>query len=63
MNRKEARDILRMYFPCNIFDHPFRSYEELVRKDPIMSKDMMDYIQWGQPMPYKITSYNRGVQE
>lgn len=59
MNRKRAREILRGYFPCNIFDHPFRSYEELRKKDPKMVKDILDYIEWNQPLPYKITEYRR----
>ena len=63
MNRQQARDILREYFPCNIFDHPFRSYEELRRKDSIMADDLLDEIQWNQPSAYTFTEYKRGMNQ
>ena len=54
MNRKTARNILKTFFPCQIDDFKFNSYEALRKKDPIMANDILDYIEWNQPLPYNI---------
>lgn len=50
MNRKQARDIAREMFPCTIYGTHFESYEEMSRKDPIMREDVLDHIQYNEPI-------------
>ena len=62
MNRTHARKILREFFPCYINGQFSCSYEALRRKDPILIKDIMDYIQWSEPMPYKIVKISEELE-
>lgn len=59
MDRARARELLREIFPCCINEIPFRSYEELRKKDTILADDLLDHIQWYEPHQYKITEYKR----
>ena len=54
MLRSEARNILRSFFPCVIQDRKYLTYESLRRKDPILTDDILDYLEWDQPIPYDI---------
>lgn len=54
MLRSTARNILRSFFPCVIMDRKYFTYESLRRKDPILTDDILDHIQWNQPIPYEI---------
>tara|TARA_R110000751_G_C13451883_1_gene444236 strand:+ start:218 stop:445 length:228 start_codon:yes stop_codon:yes gene_type:complete len=51
MNRQQARQILRESFPCILLGNVYTSYEQFQRKDSIACKDVLDYIQWNQPLP------------
>lgn len=50
MNRTQARQQAREMFPCTIYGQYFKSYEEMSRKDPIMRDDVLDHIQYGEPI-------------
>ena len=64
ITRGSARTILRSFFPCVIQDttsyhffricQKFNSYESLRRKDPILADDILDCLEWNQPIPYEI---------
>lgn len=50
MNRQKARDLARELFPMNLYGSDYRSYEELRRKDTIAADDLLDHIQYSEPM-------------
>jgi hypothetical protein len=50
LNRTQARAIARELFPCNLYGTDYRSYEELVRKDSIAASDLLDHIEWNEPL-------------
>lgn len=50
MNRTQARQQARELFPCILYDTHYKSYEELVRKDGIAASDLLDHIQWNEPL-------------
>jgi hypothetical protein len=52
MNRKQAREILRELFPCKFLGHKYNTYEQFMRKDSIACREVLDYIQWHEPMPH-----------
>ena len=51
MNRTQARNIARDMFPCTLYGTFYKSYETLSRKDPIARDDLLDHIQWSEPLP------------
>ena len=56
MNRTRAREQARELFPCTLYGSYYRSYEELRRKDSIACDDLLDHIQWNEPLnPGSIT--------
>lgn len=58
--RTQARELAREIFPCNMYGQNYRSYEELVRKDPIAARDLLDHIQWHEPLsPNSIKEYEK----
>lgn len=50
MNRQRARELAREIFPCTLYDTNYRSYEELRRKDSIACDDLLDHIQFSEPL-------------
>lgn len=57
MNRSKARELARELFPCTLYGTSYRSYEELVRKDRIAASDLLDHIQWNEPLNQGALSY------
>jgi len=50
MNRTRSREIARELFPCTLYGTHYNSYEELRRKDSIACDDLLDHIQYAEPM-------------
>ena len=50
MNRSRARELARKLFPCKLYGTNYKSFESLVRRDRIASIDLLDHIQYNEPM-------------
>lgn len=50
ISRKRAREIARELFPCNLYDHNYSSYDALSQRDPIARDDLLDHIQYNEPL-------------
>ena len=50
MNRNQARIIARDLFPCNLYGTNYKSLGELIRKDRIAYNDLLDHIEFNEPL-------------
>ena len=50
MNRTQARAIARDLFPCNLYGTDYKTFEALVRGDRIAAGDLLDHIQYNEPL-------------
>lgn len=50
MNRQQAREIAYEMFPIDLYGSHYETYKALRRDDPIACDDLLDHIQYNEPM-------------
>ena len=50
MNRTQARELARGLFPCTLYGTYYESYKALRRNDSIACDDLLDHIQYNEPL-------------
>lgn len=50
MNRARARALAKELFPMNLYGTNYNSYEALRRQDPIACDDLLDHIEFNEPL-------------